>query len=129
MNFEINKGISRNVEFKGLESQYLFVFAAGLLTVFVVFVILYMAGVNQWVCIGFGVVAATLLVWLTFRLNARYGTHGLMKAAARKRHPRYVLNRLKIPRLFHKSDCTSEKQIDSLSARFAPTFTTKNKKE
>ena len=129
MNFEINKGIGRNVEFKGLESQYLFVFAAGLLAVFVVFVILYMAGVNQWVCIGFGVVAATLLVWLTFRLNARYGTHGLMKAAARKRHPRYVLNRLKIPRLFHKSDCTSEKQIDSLSAQFAPTFTTKNKKE
>lgn len=100
MNFEINKGIGRNVEFKGLESQYLFVFAAGLLAVFVVFVILYMAGVNQWVCIGFGVTAATLLVWLTFRLNAKYGTHGLMKAAARKRHPRYVLNRLKIPRLF-----------------------------
>jgi len=103
MNFEINKGIGRNVEFKGLESQYLFVFAAGLLAVFVVFVILYMAGVNQWVCISFGVTAATLLVWLTFRLNAKYGTHGLMKAAARKRHPRYVLNRLKIPRLFTKN--------------------------
>ena len=38
MNFEINKGIGRNVEFKGLESQYLFVFAAGVLAVFVVFV-------------------------------------------------------------------------------------------
>lgn len=100
MNFEINRGIGRNVEFKGLESQYLFVFTAGLLAVFVVFVIMYMAGVNQWVCIGFGVASATLLVWLTFRLNAKYGTHGLMKAAARKRHPRYVLNRLKIPRLF-----------------------------
>ena len=83
-----------------LESQYLFIFCGGLLAVFVVFVILFMAGVNQWVCIGFGVAAATLLVWFTFRLNARYGTHGLMKAAARKRHPRYVLNRLKIPRLF-----------------------------
>lgn len=83
-----------------LESQYLFIFCGGLLAVFVVFVILYMAGVNQWVCIGFGVASATLLVWLTFRLNARYGTHGLMKAAARRRHPRYVVNRLKIPRLF-----------------------------
>ena len=87
MDLEINKGIGRNVEFKGLESQYLFIFCCGLLAVFVVFVILYMAGVNQWVCIG-------------FRLNERYGTHGLMKAAARKRHPRYVLNRLKFPRLF-----------------------------
>ena len=102
MNFEMNRGIGRNVEFKGLESQYLFVFAAGLLAVFVVFVILYMAGVNQWVCIGFGVVSATLLVWLTFRLNAKYGAHGLMKIAARKQHPKYVLNRLKIPRLFQR---------------------------
>ena len=83
-----------------LESQYLFIFCCGLLAVFVVFVILYIAGVNQWVCIGFGAVSATFLVWLTFRLNERYGTHGLMKAAARKRHPRYVLNRLKFPRLF-----------------------------
>ena len=98
---EINKGIGRNVEFKGLESQYLFIFCGGLLAVFVVFVILYMAGVNQWVCIGFGVAAATLLVWLTFRLNARYGTHGLMKAAARKRHPRFIISRKAIPRLFN----------------------------
>lgn len=100
MDLEINKGIGRNVEFKGLESQYLFIFCCGLLAVFVVFVILYIAGVNQWVCIGFGAVSATFLVWLTFRLNERYGTHGLMKAAARKRHPKYVLNRLKFPRLF-----------------------------
>lgn len=100
MNFEMNRGIGRNVEFKGLESQYLFVFAGGLLAVFVVFVIMYMAGVNQWVCIGFGVTAALSLVWLTFRLNDKYGTHGLMKVAANKQHPKYVLNRLKIPRLF-----------------------------
>lgn len=100
MDFEMNRGIGRNVEFKGLESQYLFVFAGGLLAVFVVFVIMYMAGVNQWVCIGFGVTAALSLVWLTFRLNDKYGTRGLMKVAANKQHPRYVLNRLKIPRLF-----------------------------
>lgn len=46
-----------------------------------------MAGVNQWLCIGFIVSASLLLVWQTFRLNARYGTHGLMKAAARKKTP------------------------------------------
>ena len=39
MDMEINKGIGRNVEFKGLESQYLFIFCGGLLAVFVVFVI------------------------------------------------------------------------------------------
>ena len=53
--FEINKGVGREVEFKGLRAQYLFIFAAGLLAVFVMFVIMYMAGVGQWICIGFGV--------------------------------------------------------------------------
>lgn len=102
MEYNINKGIGKSVEFQGLKSQYLFIFAAGLLAVFVVFVILYMAGVSQWVCIGFGVIAASVLVWLTFRLNARYGEFGLMKLMARKQHPRYLINR-KVPRsLFQK---------------------------
>ncbi|WP_440441283.1 DUF4133 domain-containing protein, partial [Phocaeicola coprocola] len=36
-----------------LKSQYLFIFAGGLLAVFVAFIVLFMAGVNQWLCIGF----------------------------------------------------------------------------
>ena len=52
--YPVNKGIGRSVEFKGLKAQYLFIFAGGLLVVFVLFVILYMAGVSQWFCIGFG---------------------------------------------------------------------------
>ena len=55
--FEINKGVGREVEFKGLRAQYLFIFAFGLLAVFVVFVIMYTAGIGQWTCIGFGVSA------------------------------------------------------------------------
>ena len=45
MEYGINKGIGKSVEFRGLKAQYLFIFAGGLLAVFVVFVILYMAGV------------------------------------------------------------------------------------
>ena len=102
MEYNINKGIGKSVEFKGLKSQYLFIFAAGLLAVFVVFIILYMAGVSQWVCIAFGVVAASVLVWLTFNLNTRYGESVLMKLMAKKQHPRYLINR-KVPRsLFQK---------------------------
>lgn len=82
--YPINKGIGKPVEFKGLKSQYLFIFAGGLLALFVLFIIMYMVGINQWVCIIFGVTSATLLVWLTFRLNEKYGTHGLMKLSARK---------------------------------------------
>lgn len=99
MEYNINKGIGASVEFKGLKAQYLFIFAGGLLALFVVFVILFMAGIDQWVCIGFALISATLLVWLTFRLNEQYGEHGLMKLMAKKQHPRYLINR-KNPRRF-----------------------------
>ena len=101
--YPINKGIGRSVEFQGLKSQYLFIFAGGLLALFVLFVILYMVGVNQWICIGFGGTVASVLVWQTFSLNRRYGEHGLMKRSALHSHPRYLINRRRIPRLFrHK---------------------------
>ena len=93
MKYTINKGIGRSVEFKGLKAQYLFLFAGGLLAVFVLLVIFYTAGVDQWACIGFGAGAASMLVFYTFSMNARYGEHGLMKLAAARRRPRYLINR------------------------------------
>ena len=98
--YPINKGIGHSVEFQGLKSQYLFIFAGGLLALFVLFVILYMAGVNQWICIGFGGTSTSILVWQTFSLNRKYGEHGLMKRSALHSHPRYLINRRRIPRLF-----------------------------
>ena len=100
--YPVNKGIGRSVEFKGLKAQYLFIFVGGLLALFVLFVIPYMIGIDQWICIGFGVVSASVLVWQTFALNARYGEHGLMKLGATKSHPRYLLNRRRISRLIKK---------------------------
>lgn len=102
MEYSINKGIGQSVEFQGLKAQYLFMFAGGLLSAFVVVAILYMAGVNQLFCICFGVVAATAVVMLTFRLNARYGEHGLMKLHARRQRPYYLINRKAPHHLFRK---------------------------
>ena len=107
--YPINKGIGRSVEFKGLKAQYLFIFCGGLLALFVLFVILYMVGIDQWFCIGFGAVSASVLVWQTFALNARYGEHGLMKLGAVRSHPRYILNRRRISRLFNRKRQKNEK--------------------
>lgn len=96
--YEINKGIGQSVEFKGLKAQYLFIFAGGLLAVFVLFVILYLSGVNQWVCIALGAVLGSLLVWGTFHLNARYGEHGLMKLGAGHSRPRFLISRKRLAR-------------------------------
>ena len=110
--YPLNKGIGRSVEFQALKSQYLFIFAGGLLALFVLFVILYMAGVNQWICIGFGGTAAAILVWQTFSLNRKYGEHGLMKRSALHSHPRYLINRRRIPRLLRHKELPRRKRTD-----------------
>lgn len=91
--YNINKGIGRTVEFKGLKAQYLFIFAGGLLGILVLVMVLYMVGVNSYICLFLGAGGASLLIWQSFLLNRKYGEHGLMKLAARKKHPRYIICR------------------------------------
>lgn len=97
-NYNINKGIGRTVEFKGLKAQYLFIFAGGLLGTLILVMILYMAGVNSYVCLFLGTGGASLIVWQTFSLNQKYGEHGLMKIGARKSHPKYIICRKPVHR-------------------------------
>ena len=46
-----------------------------------------------------GVALGAALVALTFRLNARYGSFGLLKEAARRRRPRRIVHRRDVRRL------------------------------
>ncbi|MDQ8141087.1 DUF4133 domain-containing protein [Chryseobacterium sp. CFS15] len=96
--YNINKGIGRTVEFKGLKAQYLFIFAGGLLGLLVLVMILYMAGINTYICLAIGGLTSSVLVWQTFSLNRKYGEHGLMKLGAKKKHPQYIISRKSIYR-------------------------------
>ncbi|UOV00144.1 MULTISPECIES: DUF4133 domain-containing protein [Flavobacteriales] len=96
--YHINKGIGRTVEFKGLKAQYLFIFAGGLLGVLIFVMIMYMAGVNTYLCLIIGGSISGLLIWQTFALNRKYGEHGLMKLGARRKHPKYIISRKSIYR-------------------------------
>ena len=62
--YGINKGIGRSAEFQGLKSQYLFLFAGGLLGLFVLVVVLSMVGIDSWFCLLFGAASASLFIWL-----------------------------------------------------------------
>lgn len=99
--YSINKGIGRGAEFRGLKSQYLFIFAGGLLLQFILFIVMYLTGIGQLFCITFNIAAASFLVWATFFMNKKYGEHGLMKLLAKGKHPRYIINRRRIDRLFN----------------------------
>lgn len=103
MNYNINKGIGRTVEFKGLKAQYLFIFAGGLLGLLILVMIMYMVGVNSFICIALGSGSASLIVWQTFSLNRKYGEHGLMKIAANKKHPKYIICRKPVHRYLKKT--------------------------
>ena len=98
MKYNINKGIGRTVEFKGLKAQYLILFAGGLLGTLISVMILYMAGVNSYICLLLGAGGASMIIWQTFSLNRKYGEYGLMKVGARKKHPRYIICRKPIYR-------------------------------
>ncbi|MEN9907969.1 MAG: hypothetical protein RLZZ540_1118 [Bacteroidota bacterium] len=89
--YNINKGIGRVVEFKGLKAQYLFLFVGGLLGILILVMILYMAGINSYICLFIGIGGSSLIIWQTFSLNQKYGEHGLMKISAHKRHPQYII--------------------------------------
>ena len=91
--YHINKGIGRTVEFKGLKAKYLFIFAGGLLGLLVCVMIMYVAGVNTYLCLSFAGISSSILIWQTFSLNRKYGEHGLMKSGAHKKHPKYIVSR------------------------------------
>lgn len=97
-NYNINKGIGRTVEFKGLKAQYLFIFAGGLLGVLLLVMILYMANVNSYICLTVGITMGLVITWQTFRLNKKYSEHGLMKRGANKKHPQFIICRKAVKR-------------------------------
>lgn len=97
-NYNINKGIGRTVEFKGLKAQYLFIFAGGMLAVLLLVMIMYMANVNSYICLALGITLSLIITWLTFGLNKKYGEFGLMKLGAQKKHPQFIICRKAIKR-------------------------------
>lgn len=50
--YKINKGINRPIEFKGLKAQYIGYLAIGLVSLLILFTVLYIAGVNMFICLA-----------------------------------------------------------------------------
>ena len=88
--YQINKGINKPIEFKGLKAQYIGYLAAGLVVLLVVFAVLYILGLPIPICmIVIGALGGTLF-FQVFRLSHQYGQHGLMKYTAKRYLPGYL---------------------------------------
>ena len=88
--YTINKGINRPIEFKGFKAQYIWYLGAGLLSLFILFAVLYIAGLHPFLCLSIIFILGTTLVVYVSRLSNKYGQHGLMKKKARKKIPRVI---------------------------------------
>ena len=88
--YQINKGINASIEFKGLKAQYIWYFGAGVLILLILFAIMYMIGLNSFVCVLVILLAGTGLVVKVYGLSNKYGEHGMMKAVAKRSIPGVV---------------------------------------
>ncbi len=85
--YTINKGINKPIEFKGLKAQYIWYLGGGLLALLILFAILYICGVNTFICLFIIVSAATVLFMHVYKLSRKYGEHGMMKTLAKRSIP------------------------------------------
>ena len=109
MEYTVNKGAGKGVEFKGLATVYLFVLAVGLAAVLLSVILLYFIGASPWACVAYGLIAGSVFAYVVFRMNARFGVvfrmnarfgeHGLVKRLARHHRPRRLINRNRVYRM------------------------------
>lgn len=88
--YSINKGINKPIEFKGLKAQYIGYLGVGLLALLILFAVLYIIGVNMFICLALILCLGTALFMSVYRLSAKYGQYGLLKKAAKRNIPRHV---------------------------------------
>ncbi len=88
--YQINKGINKSIEFRGLKAQYIWYFAAGVIGLLILFAILYIIGINSFVCIGIILIAGTVLTIKIYALSNTYGEYGMMKKLARRSVPKVI---------------------------------------
>lgn len=99
MEYFINRGIGNTPEFKGLKRQYLYLFVGGILGSFLLFVFLYMVGVDPLICIVIGSISVLSSTVTAFCLNKQFGENGLLQWEASLYRPKYIINCKKIHEL------------------------------
>jgi hypothetical protein len=77
--YQINKGINKSIEFRGLKAQYIWWLGGGLIGLLLLFAAMYFIGINAFVCLGVILVAGTGLFMYIYKLSNTYGEFGMMK--------------------------------------------------
>ena len=88
--YQINKGINKPIEFKGLKAQYIWYLGGGLMGLLILFAVLYICGIHTILCLMVAIGLGTFLFMHVTKLSRKYGQHGMMKALAKRSIPTVV---------------------------------------
>lgn len=89
---EVNKGIGKPVEFRGLKGTYLYLSAGIVVGSLVLALILYgLFGLNTYLATLIVVGSAGTGIWYCMRLSHKYGVSGLLKLEATRNQPQAVI--------------------------------------
>ena len=85
--YQVNKGINKSIEFKGLKAQYIWYLAGGLIGLLILFAVMYIIGLNTFICLGIILIAGSGWFVYIYRLSNTHGEYGMMKKLARRSIP------------------------------------------
>lgn len=88
--YQINKGINKSIEFKGLKAQYIWYLGGGVVGLLIVFACMYLIGLPSIVCVIVTAILGAAIIVRVYAMSNKYGEHGLMKALASKQIPKVV---------------------------------------
>lgn len=88
--YSINKGANASIEFKGLKAQYIWYLGGGLIGLLILFAILYVVGINTYVCLAMILVAGGFLFSKVYKMSNTYGEYGMMKKMAKRMLPKVI---------------------------------------
>ncbi len=71
--YQMNKSINKPIEFKGLKAYYIWYLGGGLVALLILFAIIYIMGVNVFICLVIIVSLSTALFMNVYKLSRTYG--------------------------------------------------------
>lgn len=100
--YQINKGINKSVEFRGLKAQYIWYMGGAVVSLLIVFAVMYIVGFPSYLCFGVVLPVGTFVMAKVYGMSNKYGEHGLMKVLASKQIPKEIKSRSR--RVFFKKE-------------------------
>jgi hypothetical protein len=94
--YQVNKGINRSIEIKGIKAQYIIYLAVGMVILLLLFAILYVIGIGIYFCAGIIIPAGAGLYMGVQRFSKKYGEHGLLNHSAHRQLPGHITTRSRI---------------------------------